>query len=312
MILPEKVSYIAERMSDEAELWSSLVEFGALDGLGAVELALVARGLGAALAGVPFVETAAVQSAVDLGGAPVAPCLSEPGRGFAPVRPETTLADGRVTGEKDAVAYASAVELFVVPATTDDSVVLAVVRAAEASIEAQPTLDERVAPGRVRFEGAAIEEIAGGGETIERIAAVGGVLASAEAVGAAASILELAREYAVQRRQFGHPIGSFQAVRHILADMLVQLESSWSSILYAAASLDEQTAEATRTATIATAYAARATQEVAHGALQVFGGIAFTAEHPAHRYLRRIVVRGGSFGSAREHERALADTLAAS
>ncbi len=149
-------------------------------------------------------------------------------------------------------------------------------------------------------------------ETIERIAAVGGVLASAEAVGAAASILELARGYAVQRRQFGRPIGSFQAVRHILADMLVQLESSWSSILYAAASLDEQTPDAMQTAAIAKAYAARATQDVAHGALQVFGGIAFTAEHPAHRYLRRIVVRGESFGSARDHERTIARTLTAS
>jgi alkylation response protein AidB-like acyl-CoA dehydrogenase len=185
------------------------------------------------------------------------------------------------------------------------------VRASDASIEPQPTLDAHVAPARVRFERAPVVEVAGDAETVERIAAAGGVLASAEAVGAAATVLELAREYAVQRRQFGHAIGSFQAVRHLLADMFVQLESSWSSILYAAASLDEQTIDATRTAAIAKAYAARATQEVAHGALQVFGGIAFTAEHPAHRYLRRVVVRGGSFGSARDHERALARTFAA-
>jgi alkylation response protein AidB-like acyl-CoA dehydrogenase len=258
------------------------------------------------------VETAAVRYAVDLGATSVAPCFSEPGRGFAPVRPETTLAGGRVTGEKDSVAHAGAVELLAVPATAGDSVALAVVRASEASIEPQPTLDERLAPARVRFEEAAVEDVAGDAQTIERIAAAGGVLASAEALGAAASILELAREYAVQRHQFGRPIGSFQAVRHILAEMFVQLESSWSSILYAAASLDEQTPDAARTAAIAKAYAARATQDVAHGALQVFGGIAFTAEHPAHRYLRRIVVRAGSFGSARDHERAIARTLAAS
>ena len=113
---------------------------------------------------------------------------------------------------------------------------------------------------------------------------------SAEAVGAAAAVLELARDYAAQRRQFGRAIGSFQAVRHILADMYVKVESAWSSVLYAAASLDEDEPEAARTAAIAKAYAARATQDVAHGALQVFGGIAFTAEHPAHRHLRRIVV----------------------
>ena len=253
----------------------------------------------------PFVETAAVRYAVDVGDAAVAPCLSEPDRGFAPIDPETRLADARVTGEKDRVAYATAVEHFAVPARAGDSVALAVVRASEASVAPQPPLDEDLAPARVRFDAAAVEDVAGDGDAVARIAAVGGVLAAAEAVGAAASIFDLAREYAAQRRQFGHPIGSFQAVRHILADMFVQLESSWSSVLYAAASLDERTSEAERTASVAKAYAARATQDVAHGALQVFGGIAFTAEHPAHRYLRRIVVRGASFGSAREHERTL-------
>ena len=74
-------------------------------------------------------------------------------------------------------------------------------------------------------------------------------------------------------------------------------------MLYAAARLDESRADALQTASIAKAYTARATREVAHGALQVFGGIAFTAEHPAHRYLRRIVVRGGQFGTAADHER---------
>jgi len=128
--------------------------------------------------------------------------------------------------------------------------------------------------------------------------------------GAAATMFELAREYASQRRQFGRTIGSFQAVRHLLADQYVQLESAWSSVLYAAASLDEREPDAARTVSIAKAYAARATQSVAHGALQVFGGIAFTAEHPAHRYLRRIVVRGTHFGSARDHERNLGRTLA--
>ena len=110
------------------------------------------------------------------------------------------------------------------------------------------------------------------------------MLAAAEAVGAAATVLELALRYAAQRRQFGHTIGSFQAIRHLLADMYVKVESSWSSVLYAAAALDEREPDSLRTASIAKAYSARATHEVAHGALQVFGGIAFTAEHPVHRY----------------------------
>jgi alkylation response protein AidB-like acyl-CoA dehydrogenase len=187
--------------------------------------------------------------------------------------------------------------------------VLAIVRAEAAAIELEATLDPSVAPARVRFDGIQPERLAGG---VETVAAAAAVLASAEAVGAAGTLLELAREYAGQRRQFDRPIGSFQALRHILADMYVQVESAWSSVLYAAASLDEGDAAAAQTAAIAKAYAARATQEVAHAALQVFGGIAFTAEHPAHRYLRRIVVRGGSYGTARDHTRAVARHLAPS
>ena len=144
-----------------------------------------------------------------------------------------------------------------------------------------------------------------------RLAAIGGLLAAAEAVGAAGRLLEDARRYAGERRQFGRTIGSFQALRHLLADMYVRQASSWSSVLYAAAALDEDVDEAARTASIAKAYVVARSREVAHGAMQVFGGIAFTAEHPAHRFLRRIVVREQQFGDAAHHERALGRALAA-
>jgi alkylation response protein AidB-like acyl-CoA dehydrogenase len=123
-------------------------------------------------------------------------------------------------------------------------------------------------------------------------------------------MLDDACRYAAERRQFGRTIGSFQALRHLLADMYVRQASSWSSVLYAAAALDEDAAEAPRTVSIAKAYVARAAREVAHGAIQVFGGIAVTAEHPAHRYLRRIAVRERQFGDAAHHERELGRSLA--
>ena len=82
-------------------------------------------------------------------------------------------------------------------------------------------------------------------------------------------------------------------------------------MLYAAAALDDDLDGAQRTASIAKAYVARAAREVAHGAMQVFGGIAFTDEHIAHRYLRRIVVREQQFGDAAYHERRLGRMLAA-
>jgi alkylation response protein AidB-like acyl-CoA dehydrogenase len=92
--------------------------------------------------------------------------------------------------------------------------------------------------------------------------------------------------------------------------MYVRQASSWSSVLYAAAALDEGADEAPRTASIAKAYVSRAAREVAHGAIQVFGGVAITAEHPAHRYLRRIVVREQQYGNAAHHERELGRALA--
>jgi alkylation response protein AidB-like acyl-CoA dehydrogenase len=312
--LAESIGELLDR-TDPAAVWSALADFGAFDvgddGLGAVELALIARAIGERLAALPYADAAAVHYAVDLGGARVIPCLAEPGRGYDPSAPATTISGARVRGAKENVPYTDAAELFAVPAVDDGATVLAVVAAQTASIESQPTLDPAVGPARVRFDGVDAQQVAGDVETVTTLAAAAGVLASAEAVGAAASLLELAREYAAQRRQFGHTIGSFQAVRHILADMYVGLESSWSSVLYAAASLDERDSGAGRAVAIAKAYSGRATQDVAHGALQVFGGIAFTAEHPAHRHLRRIVVRGQCYGTARDHETAIARSLAA-
>jgi len=93
--------------------------------------------------------------------------------------------------------------------------------------------------------------------------------------------------------------------------MYVRQASSWSTVLYAAAALDDDVDGAAQTAAVAKAYVARAAREVAHGAMQVFGGIAFTEEHPAHRFLRRIVVREQQFGDAAHHERELGRMLAA-
>jgi alkylation response protein AidB-like acyl-CoA dehydrogenase len=311
--LAESVDELVTREPAD-RLWSALVEFGALelggdDGLGAVELTLVARVLGAKLAAIPYPESAAVQFVLGGGRTLAAPCLSEPGRRFEPADPATALDNGRVVGEKNAVAYAATVEAFAVPAASPDGVVLAVVARDATDIEAEATLDPTLGPALVRFD-CAPERVVDDPSTVDILAVVAGVLVSAESVGAAGAVLELAREYASQRRQFGHTIGSFQAVRHKLAEMYVKVESSWSSVLYAAAALDEREADSLRTASIAKAYAARATREVAHDALQVFGGIAFTAEHPAHRFLRRIVARGRHYGTARDHERNLGRALA--
>ena len=306
-------------------LWTALVEFGALDvgphedALGAVEVAIVARALGERLAAVPLVATAAVRyvagrDALDAPDRSIALCLSEPGRRFDPAAPATVVRDDGAFGEKAGVAFAGRADVLALSVATAEGPDLALVGPAQpgVTIVPQTILDRTLDVAHVELDGASatrlhLEE---GEAALERVAAVAAVLASAEAVGAAARVLTLARVYASERRQFGKTIGSFQAVRHLLADMVVKVESSWSSVLYAAASLDEGEPDDLRTASVAKAWSSRATLDVAHGALQVFGGIAFTAEHPAHRFLRRIASLGGLYGTAADHERSLGRALA--
>ena len=317
--LTESVETLLEREAQDG-LWTRLVEFGALsvggdDGLGAVELCLIARALGAQLAPVPYLGSSALRFAADpdIGDDAVALAVLEPGASWGAAPSLTTVAgDHVVSGRKSAVEHASAVERLAVIAAAPQGPVLGIVDAAAPGVAlvAQPTFDPTAPMFAVELVDAPIAPL--GADAIGRLLTIGGLLAAAEAVGAAGRMLDDACRYAAERRQFGRTIGSFQALRHLLADMYVRQASSWSSVLYAAAALDEDADEAARTASIAKAYVSRAAREVAHGAMQVFGGIAVTAEHPAHRFLRRIIVRERQFGDAAHHERALGRSLAAS
>jgi alkylation response protein AidB-like acyl-CoA dehydrogenase len=323
--------------AERAALWRRLAEFGALtvgadDGLGAVELCLVARALGERLAPVPYLASAAVRYAVAPLGAQapagfgglfggddaLALALLEPGGRWDADAVRTRIDGAAVTGAKAAVEHLEAADRLAVVARAPDGPALVLVAPAAPGLAAaaQPAFDPTAPLHRVELSGVALGDGdvldgAAAADALARLAAIGALLTAAEAVGAAGRLLEDACRYAAERRQFGRPIGSFQALRHLLADMYVRQASSWSSVLYAAAALDEDAGDARRTASIAKAYVARAAREVAHGALQVFGGVAMTAEHPAHRRLRRIVVREGQFGDAAHHERAIGRALAA-
>ena len=133
---------------------------------------------------------------------------------------------------------------------------------------------------------------------------------AAEGIGAASAALDLAIVYAGEREQFGRPIGSFQALKHVIADAHVDREAAWSSVLYAAAALDEGLPDALEAAAIAKAYGARASRRVVEAALQVLGGIAFTWEHDVHLLQRRVLSCERRFGDALQHETALGAGLA--
>jgi len=127
-----------------------------------------------------------------------------------------------------------------------------------------------------------------------------------DALGAAARLLDMTVSYAGQREQFGVPIGSFQAVKHHCADMVVAVEASRAALWAAALALDTASAAArSRAASAAAAYTKSAAAKVAGTALQVHGGIGFTWEHDLHLFLRRIKVDEAFDGTVAEHRAAL-------
>ena len=320
--------------TERTRLWDSLVEFGMVTGaeseLGAIELCLAARAIGGHLASVPLLGSVGVRYALApvAGGLPdglsvllgsesrLSIALLEPGRGWSVSDVGAAVSSGRLTGTKAAVEHAAGVDYLAVVALVGGAPGLAIVRRDAPGVELTPQtgLDATVPLSRAAFADADVEAVFEhefAATIIDRLLSIGALLAAAEAVGAAQRIFALARQYASERRQFGRTIASNQALRHLMADLHVRQASSWSTTLYAAAALDDGVPLAGQTASVAKAYVSRAAREVAHGSMQVFGGVAFTEEHPAHRFLRRIIVREQQFGDAAHHERELGRALAA-
>jgi alkylation response protein AidB-like acyl-CoA dehydrogenase len=133
----------------------------------------------------------------------------------------------------------------------------------------------------------------------------GTVLSAALLLGLADRALDVARDYALEREQFGVPIGSFQAIKHLLADMYVRTALARSATYAAAAVLDG------RSAAGAKLLAGEAAVENARSAIQVLGGMGFTWEMLPHYLLKRALVLEHGFGTGDEHAEALADALAA-
>ena len=153
-------------------------------------------------------------------------------------------------------------------------------------------------PARRLGTGDATDAIA---ETVDRL----GIAAVVDGVGAASRALEMAIEYAKERRQFNRPIGSFQAVQHLCADMLRAVELARAGAYYACWAADAaDPAERHRAATIAQAFAADELYTVGASLIQVHGGIGFTWEHDAHLYYKRLLtlkeLAGGSPGQLEE------------
>jgi len=219
-----------------------------------------------------------------------------------------------LSGGKRAVAFGASADLLLVAAATPEGVgVFAVERdAAGFNATALTTLDGTRPVADVVFADTPAREVVTGeraGAAVARALDLGGLAIAAEDVGAMRVCLETSVEYARLRTQFDRPIGSFQAVKHKLADMLVRVELAEASVEEAALAVDGDAADAAAGAVVAHACAAESFRLVAAETIQTHGGIGFTWEHAAHLYFRRAKASALVFGGATRYRERLLDRL---
>ena len=316
---------------DEA-VWSAMAEQGWLAielpedesglGLGMVELAVLCEEIGRRLVAAPFLPTIVAlgalcgeearadaatkewREALGLGDA-VGCVAAAPGpNGLTVSGPEGRA---RLSGRTPPVAYAPSADVAVVIA--DDGVYGVDLRA-EGSPAPLSAMDRTRELGVLTFDGTPARFL-GGGEAAARLVDRAATLASAEMLGAADHVLALTVQYAKDRVQFGKPIGSFQAVKHMLADALVDVEGMRSTAYYAAWCAAAGDEEGSLSASMAKAWCSDASRRVMAAGLQVHGGIGFTWEHDMHLYLKRAQLDQVSYGDAAAHRERIATILRA-
>lgn len=212
------------------------------------------------------------------------------------------------------VLHAETADRLIVPSTTETGTALFTVDLHQdtVSVEARTVLDETRPLGDAslaRANAALLvrpDDFAQAWSTVTTAAAIG---VAAEHTGMAAHLLESTTAYLLERQQFGRAIASFQAIKHRLADLLVDLERARSASRYAAAMFDQDPGAAVLAARIASATCQDVVIRAAHESVQLHGGIGFTWEHPAHLYVRRALGDEGLFGSSRTHRAAVAELV---
>jgi alkylation response protein AidB-like acyl-CoA dehydrogenase len=285
-------------------------------GLGTVEQAVVAEELGYACAPTPLDSTWA--AARLLAAAGEAERLAGGRRGTVAQVDEGSNAlssltdfaagfeDGRLHGVKVGVPDAASADLLVVTAAGGRHV-LVEADASGLSVEATPGLDPTRRLYTVRLDGVPGEELASDAWESAWLAIA--VFTAASSVGAAQRAMEMAVAYAKDRKQFERPIGSYQAVSHACAQMLLETEGARAAVLWAAWALDHEPETARLAASVAKAYASDAGRRVPASALQVHGGIGFTWEHDLHFLLKRGQANARMYGDARWHRDRVAEAV---
>ena len=311
----------------DADLWTAMVDQGwpgiAVPedkggvGLGIVELAVLLEQTGAHTAPAPFLQTALALDALasmDADPAWLAPLVSGEALcavAFTPLRVVEGEPGWRLSGRTEPVLFGPSAGGLIVRAVDDDGEQHVFgVDLRERAPSAEPAMDETREVGWVELDRTAAVRF-GGREAVERFLDLGALGHAAELLGAADRVLALSVEYAKERVQFGRPIGSFQAVKHRCADMLVDVEGMRSAVYYAAWCLAAGDPDRSVAASTAKAWCSDAGMRVMASGLQVHGGIGFTWEHDLHLFLKRAQLDSVSFGDAAHHRQRLAALLRA-
>lgn len=218
-----------------------------------------------------------------------------------------------LNGVKEFVLNAHSADKLVIAALVGDDVRLFLLDAGDASIERVASLDETRPMSTVRFESTAVAQSSflplGTQATVTKLGQIASVANALDQIGGAAATLEAAVQYAKDRKQFGRPIGSFQAIKHKCATMLQKVESAKAAAYYGAWCVAEDNDELAEVAAIAKSYCSEAYFHCASENIQITGGIGFTWEHDAHLYFKRATSSELLFGSPAEHRGLLAGVL---
>jgi alkylation response protein AidB-like acyl-CoA dehydrogenase len=227
----------------------------------------------------------------------------------------TASGDGySITGTKSFVLDGHIADLIIVAAKTGAGTSLFAVEGGASGLTrtALSTMDQTRKQAKLDFDGTPatlIGEDGKGWDVLDTVLDLAAVGLAAEQVGGAQKVLEMAVEYAKVRVQFGRPIGSFQAIKHKCADMLLEVESAKSAAYYGMWCAAEMNDELPSTASLAKAYCSEAYFHAAAENIQIHGGIGFTWEHPAHLYFKRAKSSELLFGDPTYHREQLAQRI---
>ena len=231
----------------------------------------------------------------------------------------TTAASGSgdswtLDGTKSFVLDGHTANLILVPARTSGGVSLFAVAGDASGLTRTPlaTMDQTRKQAKLEFSGTPARLIGSEGTAwagLSKMLDLAAVALAAEQVGGAQRVLDMSVEYAKVRVQFGRPIGSFQAIKHKCADMLLEVESAKSAAYYAGWAAAEDSDELPVVASLAKAYCSDAYFHAAAENIQIHGGIGFTWEHPAHLYFKRAKSSELYLGDPTYHRELLAQRI---